>query len=398
MTKLRIAVVGVGTRETSRARGYLSTIKRLHDRWEICALCDSGDALDEMGERFGVSARFRRYADMLDQSEPDVVFLLVPSDGQTPLALEAIDRGCHVLTEIPYALTLPMGDAVAEAAREKGVQWEIAENVWRWPNEQLKRRIVEQGLLGKITHARMFYTHGSYHGFNGIRKLLGRRAKRVLGYAQCVDIPEQETYGGDRENTRWWDSAVIEFEDDITCLYEMPPSPSPRHILWEVEGTSGHLSGRTLVLYDGSERATHEIEEVYEDVNGEQVLSAVRVDTDPPVVWENPYKSNGIGVTDDTAKACILDSLHRAITEGEPLAYGSDEARQDMELWVAVRESAENGNRWVNLPIRQEVDVERRIRAEYVRRYGGDPVEDYGKLLDGEYNRLSAMWTVAGFL
>ena len=84
-----------------------------------------------------------------------------------------------------------MGDAVAEAARAKGVQWEIAENVWRWPNEQLKRQILEQGLLGKITHARMFCTHGSYHGFNGIRKLLGRRAKRVLGYAQCVNIPEQ---------------------------------------------------------------------------------------------------------------------------------------------------------------------------------------------------------------
>ncbi|HAA75256.1 TPA: hypothetical protein DCE37_09070 [Candidatus Latescibacteria bacterium] len=109
MTKLRIAVVGVGTRETSRARGYLSTIKRLHDRWEICALCDSGDALDEIGERFGVSARFRRYSDMLDQGEPDVVFLLVPSDGQTPLALEAIDRGCHVPHGDPLCADAPNG-------------------------------------------------------------------------------------------------------------------------------------------------------------------------------------------------------------------------------------------------------------------------------------------------
>jgi hypothetical protein len=37
-----VAVVGVGTYEHSRARGYLAVLTQLGDRYDLCALCDSG--------------------------------------------------------------------------------------------------------------------------------------------------------------------------------------------------------------------------------------------------------------------------------------------------------------------------------------------------------------------
>lgn len=263
-----------------------------------------------------------------------------------------------------------MGDAVAEAAQAKGVKWEIAENVWRWLNEQLKHLIIEHSLLGKITPARLYYTHGSYHGFNGIRKVLDKRATRVLRYAQNIDVLEYETYGEDREKTRWW----------------------------EVEGTAGHLSGRTLVLYEGDKQNTYEFEEIFEQIKGEDILAEVRVNADPPVVWENPYKHYRVSATDDITRAYILNSLYLAVTEDINPEYGSDQARQDMEFWVAVRDSAERENTWVDLPITHETLIEQKIHEEYVRRYGDDPVTDKDQLLDQTYVRLSAMWAVAGWL
>ena len=40
MKPLRLAVIGLGAHEHSRARGYLATIAKLADRYTLCALCD----------------------------------------------------------------------------------------------------------------------------------------------------------------------------------------------------------------------------------------------------------------------------------------------------------------------------------------------------------------------
>ena len=325
MQRLRIAVVGVGTYEHSRARGYLAVLTQLGDRYDLCALCDSGaEALRTAGDLFGVEKRYDNVTEMLRAEAPDVVFVLVPTDGQIVVALAAVEHGCHLITEIPYGDTLAHGDFLSRACEERNLCWEIAENVWRWPHERLKRLIVEQGLLGTLNHARLWYASGSYHGFNGVRKALGLDPRRVLGYAQELQVPAYATYGGGRQTTRWWESAVVEHEGDVTCLYEMPPSGA-RGSHWDIEGTAGYLSGNgttadELVLYRDGKASRYPFVDVHEPDGDRKVLTAVRVDTDPPVVWENPFAGHGIGgglsAHDDVAKASILTSLHRAVTEG----------------------------------------------------------------------------------
>ncbi len=399
MATLRMAVVGVGAYETSRARGYLATIQKLADLYTLCALCDHSEgSLQATGERFAVAARYTDVEKMLEAEKPDVVFVLVPTDGQTVIALTAARHKCHIITEIPYALTLAFGDAIARTCRENGVKWEIAENVWRWPHEQLKRKIVEAGGLGSITHARLWYASGSYHGFNVVRMILGSEPQRALGYAQAVDVPPYMNYGGQQETTRWWESGIIEFAGGVTCLYEMPPSPGARGSHWEVEGTGGYLTGSELVLYREGGLMRYPFKEVHKEIDGEKILTAVRVDTDPPIVWENPFAPYKISHADDVAKASILRSLHRAVMEGVEPEYGAANARRDMELWIALRESAGRGNVWLDLPLTETTELERRIHAEYVRRYGGDPVTDTASLLRAPFNRLSVMWTIAGWL
>ena len=146
MAQLRIAIVGVGAYESSRAREYLATIQKLKDLYSICAICDRNQkSLEEAGTQFQVACRYSNFEKMLFIEKPDVVFVLVPTDGQIVFALTAARQKCHLITEIPYSLTLDFGDAVAEACDQNGVKWEIAENVWHWPNEQLKQKIVRKG-------------------------------------------------------------------------------------------------------------------------------------------------------------------------------------------------------------------------------------------------------------
>ncbi len=399
MATLRLAVVGVGAYENSRARGYLATMTKLTDLYTLCALCDqSEEALQTAGEQFGVSARYTDVETMIVTEKPDVVFALVPTDGQTVVALTAARRGCHIITEIPYALTLAYGDAIAQTCRENGGKWEIAENVWLWPHERLKRKIVEAGLLGKITHARLTYTSGAYHGFNAMRMILGSEPLRVLGYAQSVATLPYNNYGGQPETTRWWESGIIEFENGVTCLFEMPPAPGARSSHWEVEGTHGYLSGSELVLFQNGSRVRFPFRDVYEEIDGEKALAAVCVDADPLIVWENPFKQYKISNADDIAKASILRSLHRAVTENVEPAYGATNARRDMELWIALRASALRGSVWLDLPLTEETEIEQRVHTEYVRRYGADPITNTDALLRAPFNRLSVMWTVAGWL
>ena len=324
--RLRIAVIGVGADPGSRARQFLATIARLTDHYEIAAICDrSPDVLAQVGAQYGVPGQYADVRALYADMQPDVVLSLAPKDSHIVMALTAARHGCHIITEIPVALTRRHANALAETCRENGVLWEVAEQVWLWPKERLKQQIIDAGLLGDVTHARLWYQTGQYHGFSGIRALVGAPAARVLGYCGEVATEPYTAYGGEPENTLKWDSGVIEFANDVVCLFEKPPRIFPHFPFptgWQIEGTKGNLDRDAFVQYTEGRSQPYPIEEHYLACNGDKVLESLSVATDPPVVWRNPYAHYGIGSPDDAAKADILTSFHRAITEGGQPQYG----------------------------------------------------------------------------
>ena len=73
------------------------------------------------------------------------------------------------------------------------------------------------------------------------------------------------------------------------------------------------------------------------------MLESVRVELDPPLVWENPFIRYRIGDPDDVAKASILVGLHQAITEGGAPPYGAGNGLRD---WGAVPGRAGKARGW----------------------------------------------------
>lgn len=428
MDKLRIACIGAGSTPGARTGGFLKVINQLHDMYHHCAIMDiNEDHARAAAEAYGIPEVYTSLDELFAKGRPDVVVRLTPTDSTFAVCMAAAEAGCHILNEIPIAFSLAQADAMIAKCRERGVLLEVAENTWTWPRERLKQMIVREGLIGEVTHCRLRYPCGAYHGFSAIRKLVGAEPERVLGWDGSVPVVNMISYGGEPMTQTMWDGGLIKFPGHVHCIFEMPPKrPVWRHF-WEVEGArgylgavatiadgaKGHRQGEGLVLDDpqtlqqltddfaaGADRRerAYPIEWVYGERGGERVLEAVQVNTDPPVVWENPYARYGICEDDAVSKATYLESIYRAVVEGAPLVYGPENARRDMELWLAIRDSAWRGNEWLDLPLTEMTSVEQAMLDEFARRYGCDPLGDIETQLQVTYDRTPVMWTVAGWL
>jgi predicted dehydrogenase len=383
---LRIAVVGTG----GRAQAHLSTIPHLRDVYTLCAVCDVDPArAQETGVRFSVPG-CTDVVEMLEQERPDVALIAVPPDGHHILTARCAERGVHVLCETPIATTLPCADLMIASAREHDIRLEIAENVWRFPVERLKRKIIEAGLIGEVTQVHCWYASGSYHGMNAIRTHIGTEATRVAGYSRPFPTaPRGEPLD--------WELGLIDFAGGALAIYEWPMR-AERGNYWEIDGTRGQILGSDLFLYEAAgQRVRYPLEaETAEGPSGATLLR-MKVATDPPVVWENPYREYNLPAgADDIARADQLLSLYHAVVDGRPVQYGDENARRDQEILIALRESALTGNRPISLPLTAVTAHEEALHARYRERYGHDPLDVSEAATRRLYPRRGVKQTVGG--
>ncbi|MYE89504.1 Gfo/Idh/MocA family oxidoreductase [Candidatus Poribacteria bacterium] len=373
MKRLKIAVVGTG----GRAGAHLSTIPKLEPIYQLVGVCDiDKDRATETAQRMSVSG-YTDIETLIEVESPDVILITVGPDGHHVITEIAAAHGVHIITETPISTTLPCADRMINAAAQHSVKLEVAENVWRWPHERLKRKIVDAGLIGEITHAHLWYTSGSYHGINAIRTLVQSEAVRVVGHAKEI---------GDSS----WEVGVVEFENGVSLIYEMPTRRRGNY--WEIDGTTGSIVGNELLLYRDTGTETYPIETVTTEVDGGAVVDHARVDTDPPVIWENPLKAFGLADADDVARGTELHSIYRAIVEDVEPEYGAVNGRTDQEILIAIRESARNGGKPIDLPLTETTGYEENLHREYRTKYGVDPFDPIEKLKDILFPQRGVVW------
>jgi len=372
MGKLKIAIVGAGT---GRGQSWMQSMAKLSepdDLYDFCGLCEVfPEKAKTSSEKWGVPA-YSTLLELIDAQGPDVILGAAPPDCNMMTVPICAAHGIHVMTEIPIAPTLVMGDYLIETCREAGVKYEVTEQVYMWADEQLKRKIIAEGLIGEVQHARLYYTNkADYHGINGARMLIPGRPVRVQGAHGSVKIPTFHHWAGYTMSEDTWDHAVIEFDSGVCLLFESPPRARMKH-RWDIEGAVGQISGHTLYVGGQDEYREYPFITEYTEVGGEQVLDHVRVDTDPPVVFENPYRQHRASDADEVARMDLLIGMHRAITEDTEPLYGAANARIDLEVLYAMRESAHLRAGWLDLPLSEPTDVERRIEQAFIEDYGHD--------------------------
>ncbi len=161
------------------------------------------EAALEFQNRHELSVGTDRFEDLLADS--DAVFLATPPATHAAMAREAIDRGVHVLSQKPLALSATETSALYEHAAEKGVVVLEALNTAYSPGFQRLIAVAHSGAIGRIRSVDATFTAPSLPNGAGTRppegaiaemasypllaavKLLGRDYRSVTSYSWLPD-------------------------------------------------------------------------------------------------------------------------------------------------------------------------------------------------------------------
>ena len=350
MERLKVGIIGAG----GRARAHFATLPKLSDRFEVIAVCDIDPARASEAAAIFKAKAYEDVDEMLSSEKLDIGFIAVQAEGHHVIAKALAEAKVHILTETPIAITLACARQMMEVAGDKGVYLEVSENVPRWPHERLKQEIQKAGILGEVKSFYLSYTSGSYHGFAGVRSIIRSEPLSVRG-----EFPDEETGVLER--------AEMRFQRNICGTYEYNRN---RGNYWRITGTDASLEGGELVV--GERRLQIRTETVERE--GRKYVVRSYVDTDPPLVWENPFRDYPLSDTDDVARADAWISLYEAVVNGKPLTFGPENAARDVEILMGIRDSATSGAE-IDFPISDMTEHERKIHSQFAKTYGIDLLE-----------------------
>jgi predicted dehydrogenase len=110
-----------------------------------------------LAERHGVERHVPGWQELLEDDTLDVVSVAVPTFLHAPIAVTALERGLHVLSEKPIARTVEEAEAMVAAARSAGRVLDVAFNHRQRGDIQTLKRVVDAGRLGRIYYAKAWW-------------------------------------------------------------------------------------------------------------------------------------------------------------------------------------------------------------------------------------------------
>ena len=127
----------------------------------MTALCGrDAEAATAAAERMGWASVETDWKRLITRDDVDLVDICTPGDTHAEIAIAALEAGKHVMCEKPLANTVAEAEAMVEAAAaadERGVRSMVGFNYRRVPAIALARKLVADGRLGTIRHARAQY-------------------------------------------------------------------------------------------------------------------------------------------------------------------------------------------------------------------------------------------------
>ncbi len=145
---IRTAVIGQGPIGSRHA-----DIHEGDELVELCAVCDWNPERTKAGsERLGVPG-FTDVEEMLREIDPDMVSVTTggheyASEHYLP-TVQAIEHGCHVLSEKPISNEIAPAREMVEKAREKGVCFAVNLNHRFTPAARVAKRWIKEGRIGE---------------------------------------------------------------------------------------------------------------------------------------------------------------------------------------------------------------------------------------------------------
>ena len=144
-TQLKVGIAGCGV----IADAHLPYIRAAGA--EIVGVADlSLAAVNDLADRHQIQRVYDGIGALLDAEAPDVVHVLTPPHTHARVAIEALERGVHVLVEKPMATDPAEADSMVEAARRGGAMLAVDHNRLFDPVMLDARRVLGSGEMGEL--------------------------------------------------------------------------------------------------------------------------------------------------------------------------------------------------------------------------------------------------------
>ena len=126
----------------------------------IQAVCDTNaEELPKAKDRLGATDHYTSYEQMLDSGKLDAVIIGTPMPLHVPQAIAAIQRGIHVLSEVPAGVSIEECRDLTVACRKSRAVYMMAENYTYIRSNVLVRELVKRGLFGETYFGEGEYVH-----------------------------------------------------------------------------------------------------------------------------------------------------------------------------------------------------------------------------------------------
>jgi predicted dehydrogenase len=150
---MKVGVIGLGWAGQQHMDAYASL-----EGVELTAIAGlEDDACATLADEHAVPHAFARWEDLVALDGLDAVSVAVPTFLHAPIAVAALERGLHVLSEKPIALNGAQADAMVAAARGAGRVLDVAFNHRRRGDVQRLREEIDAGRLGHTYYAKAWW-------------------------------------------------------------------------------------------------------------------------------------------------------------------------------------------------------------------------------------------------
>jgi len=205
-----VGVIGMGWMGEVHSRSYRQIVERfpecpLHPRLVMCA--DDVEARASAARRrFGFEKQTTDWRRVIEDPDVEVVNIAAPNNLHLEIVRHTASRGKHIFCEKPVGRNPRETAAIEHLAHQAGVMTFVGYN-YRWaPLVQYGRKLIQDGVLGSLTHHRGRFFAGYASDPRGVLSwrfqrdlaglgVLGDLMSHVIDMAHCIAGPIQEVVG-----------------------------------------------------------------------------------------------------------------------------------------------------------------------------------------------------------
>ena len=311
---------------------------------EVISICDAdrnmvSEAATLISQRQKSGKKPRTYIDyrkMLAEQELDIVIIGSPDHWHALQTIDALKAGAHVYVQKPISVDVMEGEAMVAAARKYGKVVQVGTQRKSTPHLiDAKKRVVDAGLLGKISHAEMCcYFHMRANGNPPVQPV-----PDFLDYEMWTGPAPLRPYDG-LPHRRWW-RTFMEYGNGIMgdmCVHMLDTVRWMLDLGWPKRITS---TGGIYVQKDGKSNIADTQSAIFEfdELNAVWQHRSWGAPADPEYPWSfKLYGEKG------TLAGSTMQADFVPYGDGEPIhfdvlyekeKYPEDVTEKDIELNAA---------------------------------------------------------------